>query len=372
MESTNPSTPDGSVAGGPLRSLSHLKARIVFSLVWITASSVFLFGAFRWDLPYYEIAPGSAVDTSLLVDVDHAHAHPAKGKVFLTTVSLGKVTLYDALRGWLDRATDVVPERVIAPPGVNEKQFRQENLQAMDESKQKAIGVAFEALGVDAIRGKGAEVEEIVGATPAASTLHVGDVLVAIDGAPVGVDADAVRMLGAHKPGDRVRLSVVPKAGGAPADVDVTLIEHPQRAGRAFLGVSLTTKDVSFAFPFNVGLRSEQIGGPSAGLAFTLEVLDVLTPGELTGGRKVAATGTIELDGSVGEVGGVAQKTIAVRRAGATMFLVPRAEYKQAKKFAGSELDVRPVDTLSDALKVLSTVGGNGLALPKLDVETAS
>jgi PDZ domain-containing protein len=86
----------------------------------------------------------------------------------------------------------------------------------------------------------------------------------------------------------------------------------------------------------------------------------------------VAATGTIELDGSVGEVGGVAQKTIAVRQAGASMFLVPRAEYAQAKRFAGDQLDVRPVDTLQDALKVLSTVGGNGLALPKLDVKTAS
>lgn len=372
MESTNPSTPDGSVVGGPLRSLSHLKARIAFSIVWIAASIIFLYGAFRWELPYYEIAPGSAVDTSLLVDVDQAHANPSKGKVFLTTVSLGKVTLYEAVHGWLDRATDVVPERVIAPPGVNERQFRQENLQAMDESKQKAIGVAFEALGVDAIRGSGAEIEEIVKNTPAASALHVGDVLTAIDGAPVGVDSDAVRMLGSHKPGDRVRVSVVPKAGGPAVDVDITLATHPKRADRAFLGVSLTTKDVKFSFPFDVGLRSEQIGGPSAGLAFTLEVLDILTPGELTGGRKIAATGTIELDGSVGEVGGVAQKTIAVRRAGATMFLVPRAEFEQAKKFAGPDLQIRPVDTLRDALEVLSTVGGNGLALPKLDVETAS
>jgi len=142
--------------------------------------------------------------------------------------------------------------------------------------------------------------------------------------------------------------------------------------GRGYLGVLLSTKDLSFDFPFDVELRSEQIGGPSAGLAFTLEVLDVLTPGELTGGKKVAATGTIELDGSVGEVGGVAQKTIAVRNAGASLFLVPRAEYAEAKRFAGKKLDVQVVDTLQDALRVLSTVGGNGLALPKLGSGAAS
>jgi PDZ domain-containing protein len=340
--------------------------------VWLLAAIVFVVGAFHWDLPYYQIAPGSAIDTSLLIDVDSAHAHPAKGTVFLTTVTLGRTTIFEAIRGWLDPAIDVVPKRVIAPPGVDDKQFRQENLQAMDESKKKAIGVAFEALGVDAIRGAGAEVADIVAKTPAAAALQVGDVLVAVDGKPVALDADAVKLLGEHSPGDHVTLSVVPKGGGAARDVPVTLTTHPDRPGHAFLGVSLTTKDLSFDFPFDVELRSEQIGGPSAGLAFTLEVLDVLTAGELTGGKKVAATGTIELDGSVGEVGGVAQKTIAVKRAGATLFMVPSAEYAQAKRFAGKKLDVERVDTLQDALRVLASVGGNGLALPKLQVGGAS
>jgi Lon-like protease len=372
MESTSPDTSDGSVPTPDWRSLPYLRTRIVFSFVWIVASIVFLWGAFHWNLPYYEIAPGSAVDTSLLIDVDDAHAHPPKGTVFLTTVSLGKVTLYEALRGWLDEATDVVPERVIAPPGVDESQFRQQNLAAMDESKQKAIGVAFEALGVDAIRGKGAEIEEVVKGTPAASSgLQVGDTLLAVDGEPLELDADAVRVLRGHEPGDTVHLTVGAK-DGATREVEVTLADHPDHPGHAYLGVSLTTKDAFFDFPFEVDLHSEQIGGPSAGLAFTLEVLDVLTPGELTGGRKVAATGTIELDGTVGEVGGVAQKTIAVKRAGASVFMVPRAEFAEAERFAGDDLDVQIVDTLQDALRVLAKVGGNGLALPKLDVGAAS
>jgi PDZ domain-containing protein len=194
----------------------------------------------------------------------------------------------------------------------------------------------------------------------------VGDTIVGVDGTKVSVDFEAVRALGAHKPGDQVTLGVVAKGGGTIRQVTVKLGANPKRRTRPQLGVALSTKDLAFDLPFDVKLQSERIGGPSAGLAFTLEVIDVLTPGELTGGRKVAATGTIELDGSVGEVGGVAQKTIAVERAGATVFLVPRGEYATAKKFAGKGLDVEMVDNLQDALRILARLGGNGLALPKL------
>jgi PDZ domain-containing protein len=241
----------------------------------------------------------------------------------------------------------------------------------MEESKMAAVGVAFEALGVDAIRGEGAEVVEVVRDTPAAAALTAGDTIIAVDGAPIEVDFEAARALGAHAPSDRVVLDVM-DANGDVRSIEVTLGEHPDEPARAFLGVSLSTRNVSFDFPFEVNVQSERIGGPSAGLAFALEVIDYLTEGELTGGMKVATTGTIELDGSVGEVGGVAQKTIAVRRSGATLFLVPSGELAAARRFAGDDLRVEPVDTLDDALAALARVGGNGLALPKLDAEGAS
>jgi PDZ domain-containing protein len=343
----------------------------------LVAAFVFVSGFFWWAgsarLPYYAISPGSAVDTSGLVQVGEDHAHPPEGKILLTTVSLGKVTLLEALEGWLDPAVDVVKEAIIAGPDVDEDELRKQNLELMEESKKSAIGVAFEALGVDAIKSKGVEILEVVPDTPAADAgLRAGDTIVAVDGTHTDLDIEAVRALGAHDPGDHVDLDVVPKAGGPARTVDVTLAEHPDIAGRAFLGVSLSTKDLEFDFPFDVTVQSERIGGPSAGLAFTLEVIDYLTAGELTGGRKVATTGTIELDGTVGEVGGVAQKTIAVKRAGATIFLVPSAELDTARRFAGDDLEVIPVDTLDEALQALAKVGGNGLALPKLDTESAS
>lgn len=332
---------------------------------------VFVVGFVSWagtaELPYYAISPGEAYDTAPLVSTDEAHYYPAEGRVLLTTVSLGKVTLLSALEGWLDPAVDVVEERVITGSrDIDQDELRQINLDLMEQSKQQALGVAFEQLGVDAIAGSGAEVVAVLPGLPADGVLAVGDTILAIDGAPVSVDYEAVEALGRRAPGDRVVLRVEAAGGGAARDAEVLLGAHPDDPARAFLGVSLSTRDLRFEFPFDVRLESETIGGPSAGLAFTLEVIDVLTPGELTGGRTVAATGTIELDGSVGEVGGVAQKTKAVRRAGAELFLVPPAELETARRFAGDDLRVEPVGSLDDALRVLATVGGNGLALPDL------
>lgn len=341
----------------------------------LVAVVILLCGAFVWwasevEIGYYQVAPGSAVDTGPLVVVDEGRYFEPEGKVLLTTVLFGKVTLVEAISGWLDPTVDVLREQAVAPPDVDESELRELNLGLMEESKQTALGVAFEALGVDAVAGRGAEIVEIVPGTPADDALEAGDVIVAVDGESTTVHVDAVRALAAKKPGDRVILGVEAAGDGAPRDVEVTLIEHPQQTGRPFLGVSLNTRDLEFDFPFEVDVRSEQIGGPSAGLAFTLEIIDILTDGELTGGRVVAATGTIELDGSVGEVGGVAQKTTVVRDSGADIFLVPAGEADRARGFAGDDLEVVAVETLADALAALADAGGNGLALPPIDADT--
>lgn len=311
--------------------------------------------------PYYAVAPGTAVDVGGLVSVSGAPSFPAEGRVYLTTVSLRRVTLVAALRGWLDPSVDVVPQDAILPPRSSPEDLRSFNLELMDDSKQAALGVAFEELGYDAIRGGGAEIVQVERGSPAAGVLEVGDVIVGVGGAPVAEHYEAVRALGRRLPGDAVELSLR-SAGGAARTAVVVLGESPDRPGRPLLGVTLQTRDLSFELPFGVDIASERIGGSSAGLAFALEVLDMLTEGELTGGERVAATGTIELDGAVDDVGGVAQKTVAVRDAGIGLFLVPRRELEEARRFAGDSLRVEPVDTLADALDVLADAGGEGLA----------
>jgi PDZ domain-containing protein len=137
------------------------------------------------------------------------------------------------------------------------------------------------------------------------------------------------------------------------------------QGGSACLGVVLGTKNHRFDYPYKVSIDTTGVGGPSAGLAFTLALIDELTPGELTGGQNVAVTGTIGIDGTVGDVGGVAQKTAAVRKAGAKLFLVPPGEFAEAKAHAGKSLKVVQVTTLADALAALAANGGDAPELPQ-------
>lgn len=326
------------------------------------ATLAFIVGASTFTIPYYAIAPGSALAVAPLVKVVDGPNHPPEGEIYLTTVSLRRTTLLQALEGWLDPTVDVVRERVLKPPDVSAEEYRRLNLQAMDTSKEQALGVAFEQLGYDAITGDGAQVVQIVEGSPADGVIELGEAIVGVDGDEVELHSEAVTALGEHRPGDRVTLAVEGEDGRR-RDVEVRLATHPAEAGRPFLGVTLRTREPRFDFPFDVQIASDRIGGPSAGLAFTLEVLDVLTEGELTGGRKVAATGTMELDGTVGQVGGVAQKAVAVTDAGVELFLVPEGELEEARRHAGRNLRVEAVGTLEDALRILSTFGGNGLAL---------
>jgi PDZ domain-containing protein len=332
---------------------------------WITAFAVAasFVGAYSVQIPYYAIAPGNALAVAPLVRVTDGPSYRAKGGVYLCTVSLGRTSVLEALAGWLDPTVDVVKQDLIVPPDVGAKKLRDFNLKLMDTSKEQAVGVAFEQLGYDAITGDGAQVVQVLKGSPADGALAPGDVITAVDDNHVRLHNEAVRAIGTRKAGDRVALTVAPAGGGAPKRVELVLAENPDRPGRGRLGVTLRTATPHFDFPYKVDIASDRIGGPSAGLAFTLEVLDVLTKGELTGGTKVAATGTIELDGSVGEIGGVAQKTVAVREAGVHLFLVPMSEVAEARRHAGKHLRIEGVRNIRDALRILAGVGGNGLAL---------
>lgn len=318
-------------------------------------------GASTLKIPYFAISPGSAVDVSALVEVVDAPSFEPKGQIFLTTVRLRQVTLLEAITGWLDPQVDVVEQAVVLPPSVPSGELRDFNLRLMDTSKQTALGVALRQLGIDVIRGSGAEIVGVLEGAPADGLFEAGDLIVAVDGVEVTLHDEVVSLLADRAPGDTVAVTFEPSGGGESRTVDVTLGARDDMPGRALIGVTLQTRDLRFEFPFTVNIASERIGGPSAGLAFTLEVLDVLTEGELTGGRRIAATGTIELDGSVGSVGGVAQKTVAVQQHGIELFLVPSDTYELALRFAGDGLRVEPVDNLEDALRILEAFGGDRL-----------
>ncbi|MGH2685056.1 MAG: YlbL family protein [Actinomycetota bacterium] len=335
---------------------------------WLTPLGVLLVLAFIGsaflDIPYVAIAPGEARSTEPLVAIEGADTFAAEGEVFFTTVRLRHLTLLQAFDGWLDDNVDVYERETILGEQTPEEN-RQLNQELMATSKQAAAAVALEELGYDVVHGSGATIIEAVPDSPASTGLKVGEVIVAVDGTPVEVTEDVALAVLERGVGRQLTLTIEPEGGGERRDATFTLAEHPGIAGQAFLGVVMRSRDFRLDYPFTVHIDTGDVGGPSAGLAFTLATLDVLTPGELTGGNKVATTGTIGLRGQIGPVGGVAQKTAAAKRAGAEVFLVPRAEFEEARRRAGADLRVEAVDTLDDALDVLASIGGNARSLDK-------
>jgi PDZ domain-containing protein len=315
-------------------------------------------------VPYFLLSPGEARGVAQLIKVDDPQVtvYDPEGAILFTTVSLtGNVNVYEALRGWLDDEIEVVPEERITG-GQPRDQVRQINIAAMDDSKLTATRIALERLGYRVgLDGKGALVTQVQPGSPADGSFQVGDVILAVDGEAISLHDQAVARVRQHKAGDTITLRF--RRGDAEQEVSLTAADAGDEARSARIGVVLSTFEATYKFPVSVSIDTGQVGGPSAGLAFTLALIDELSPGELTGGRAVAVTGTIDNDGNVGLVGGVAQKTVTARNAGAAAFLVPPDEASEAKTYAG-KMRIVPVATLEQALAALEDLGGSGVALP--------
>lgn len=325
-----------------------------------------------FTVPYYALAPGSARDVPPLMSVDAVEAHET-GEILYLTIQLEHVSLFGALRGWLDADIQVVPEEAILGDGTEEENT-EVNRNEMAGSKDIAQLVAFTRLGYDVeTTATGAHITSVTEGTPADGVLDVGDTIVAVDGQPVSFPTDLQRLVTDRTPGTTIALTidgigadgaVVPREAEVDlarcGDVPTCAQGRPDQPDSAFLGVASEPRDFDARLPFEVAIDTRGVGGPSAGLAFTLSILDLLTDGDLTGGRRIAVTGTIEPDGSVGNVGGVVQKAAAAAAAGAEVLLVPRDEFDLAADNAHG-LSVIPVSNLDEALAALLELGGDPL-----------
>jgi PDZ domain-containing protein len=237
-----------------------------------------------------------------------------------------------------------------------------QDAQQMSLANQDATIAALSALHYRvAEKPLGAQVLEVVPGTPAwRAGIKCNDLITAVDGKPTHSAAAFSKLLAPLPPGTVVTLTDHPGGAKRARQVSARLAPPPRQlvesgllTDRAYLGVSVGT-EVRLELPFPVTVQAGPIGGPSAGLAFALAIIDSVSGGRLTGGHAVAATGTISADGQVGPVGGVAEKTIAVERAGAQVFFVPVAEYNEARSVASKRLHVVGVATLAQALRVLT------------------
>ena len=307
-------------------------------------------------LPYYAMSPGPVENVADLITVTDAETYPSQGSFYLLTVGLREVNAFEWFDArFLDPRVDLLDRDVVRPPGVSQEQITRTNLEAMDESIDTALYVALERLGYDVtFVGDGVEVLQVVDDTPAMGVIEVGDRFDVIDGTPISTAEEASAVIRGHAIGDTITLSGT--RGEEPLSVDITLAAHPDVAGAPLVGVVFDTVNLALDLPIDVRVDSRSIGGPSAGMAYTLALLDLLTPGDLTKGHVIAGTGTIHFDETVGPIGGVRQKVFAARAIGAEIVLVPRDNYADALTAAGDGVEIVPVTTLQEALDYLETL----------------
>ncbi|MFI5035080.1 MAG: PDZ domain-containing protein [Acidimicrobiales bacterium] len=331
----------------------------------------------HWNTNEYALTPGDATPVAPLVKVEglSTNAHP--DRILLTDVYLSTVTAWQWIVLHFQSHVEFVPAADLVSPGIPTAELSAQGFLEMSDSQQAAEVAALRALGwrVPAIPD-GAIVTAVAVPSPAwRAGVSVADRLVGVDGRRVTTSCGVVSAVHGFAPGTAVRLSVersrISASGvitwSAPRNVSVTTATPhaqgpsacPGAAGRdhSWLGLSLEG-GVNFVLPGAITINTANIGGPSAGLAMTLTLINKLSAGSLTGHRIVAATGTIDAAGQVGDVGGVAEKTVAVQRAGARVFLVPSVEVATARAAARPGLTIIGVTTLRGALRALRALGG--------------
>jgi Lon-like protease len=308
-----------------------------------------------WLLPSddYLFLPDEAKPLADRVTVEGEQPSPPGGIYYVDVIVRKASFLEELVSAARPDGADLVPEQALVPPGSSFAERRRQNLRQMDRSQEIAAAVALRELGYDvSAEPEGALVVGVANGAPADGKLEPTDVIVGVDGSPVKTPEDLRRLIGEHEPGDTVRLRV--RRGGATRTVEVGTVESPQEKERPVIGVQIE-QSADIQLPREVEIDLGGVGGPSAGLAFALEIAESLR-GNIDRGLNVAATGEIELDGSVVPVGGVKQKVIGARRAGADVFLVPAGENAEvARRYAG-DLRVIPVESFRQALRELATL----------------
>jgi PDZ domain-containing protein len=262
--------------------------------------------------------------------------------------------LLQALRAWFDRTEAVQPHQVICPPDKSAEDVDKENQLQMTLSQRDAITAALFELGRKPVE-QHVLVQEIAADSPAAKVLQGGDAIVEIDGTAVQTVEDIRSAITVHSPGETVAMTI--ERDGSKRDVTVGTVDAKDGSHRPVVGITAFSRQATFrGIKVSIGVNPEDVGGPSAGLAFALAIVDRMTDGELTGGRTVASTGTIDGFGKVGPIGGIQQKIAGAKQAGATVFLVPAEDCADAVDVAPSSMTLVRVSTLHEAVTSLSAV----------------
>lgn len=319
--------------------------------VWVVVGGIILVaGAALYHPPYAVVAPGQAVDVAGDVTITGVPVDEVNGRYLLTSVHLSRPSALRTLIAALRDDRQVVPLSQVLPEGVDAEQYIRSQREVFRESRMMAAAAAASAARMPvSITGTGARVVEVLRSAPADDELRRGDVIVAVNGQDVD-DALALRSIVQSRPaGSDFRMAV--ERGSERVEIEISSRRLPSLSGGVGLGVLVETRGLQVDLPFEVDFDDRNVGGPSAGLAYALAILDKITEGDEARGRTIGATGTVDTDGDVGPVGGVEQKAVAAREAGASLFLVPAQEVEEARR-AG--IEVRGVTSVNFARILLS------------------
>ena len=330
-----------------------------FKLLIVTGCALFAVAAFLYVIPSdkYILLPDEARPLAPQVFVAGERRDNDGGGIYYVAVQIDKASVLEKLFPGIREGSTLVPASAIRAPGESDAEHRQVELHAMAESQKIGAAVALKSLGY-AVRVKvlGTMLAGVDPEGPANGQLEPGDRIIAVDGEATKTLADIRREIRKHKPGETVQIEV--RRGGKPNTVAIKTVPEKKHPERPIIGVFLQA-DSRISLPRTVRIDLGQVGGPSAGLAFALDVLEELG-NNVDRGHRVAASGELQLDGTVLPVGGLKQKTIGAKRAGVDVFLVPAGENaKDARRYAGS-MKVVPVKSFRQALQALATLPNEG------------
>ena len=304
---------------------------------------------------YYFMSPGPPYQWE--IDYGNNDNYTFEGNLFQLTVRRDEANVFVYLWSLINESYDLYPREVILPDGVTPQELSEISIQNMRTSENVAIAVALKNIGYEIeSKGDGVAVVGLLEDSPVKDKLKKGDLINSINNTDIYSATEFISSLRTYSIGETVSIGLLREIDDVKEQIYIktTLIEHVEYEGEPMVGFLATTVNERFDFPFEIDIKTGNVGGPSAGLMMALNVYNNLIPEDITNSMIVAGTGTIEIDGSVGPVGGIKQKIIAAKRAGAELILVPVANFEEAKPLETDKTSIVAVDSFDEALSVIS------------------
>ena len=319
--------------------------------VWIliiVVASIMPFGLMKTD--YYFMAPGPPYQWD--IEIEGTEFYDYEGNLYQLTVRRDEANYFTYIWAKVDNSVDLYSREVILPKGVTPQELSEISMQNMKTSENVAIAVALDSLDYEIeTQGDGVLVVGILDDSPVAGKLLKEDLITSINNEEIKSTTEFIALLRTYEIGDIVSIGIIRE--GIKKSIETKLIEHIDYENEPMVGFLASTPNQRFVFPISIDIDTGNVGGPSAGLMMALNVYNSLIENDITNGIKVAGTGTIEIDGSVGPVGGVKQKVIAAKNAGASLILVPTANFNDIKSYIDDDTNIVPVDTFKQSLEVI-------------------